>query len=99
MSGIILQELLPNKLPYTNPSAISNSGNKYFTNQKSKIFKLNMSILDNSNASVDVSTNTNANTNTNTTNANTNIYMDFKEILEQQKNLSKSNKLINDYIQ
>jgi hypothetical protein len=41
----ILLENLPNIMPYTNLGAISNSGNKYFTNQKSKILKLNMDIL------------------------------------------------------
>lgn len=94
MSGTFIS-LLPNRMPYTNPGAISNSGNKYFTNQKSKILKLNMGIIDNSNAiqnyqSAKSSEQRNVNTNTNTF---TNSGNDFMSILSQQKNSSKSNKL------
>ena len=76
MSGI-LQELLPSRLPYTNAGAISNSGNKYFTNQKAKIVKMNFSIVNNSNASVTFpipnSSNTSNNSNTlNTSNTSNN---------------------------
>lgn len=83
--------LLPNRMPYTNPGAISNSGNKYFTNQKSKVLKLNMGIIDNSNAiqnyqSAISSEQVNVNSNTNT-------QTDFRSVLSQQKNSSKTNKL------
>ena len=40
---------LPNRKPYTNPGAISNSGNTSFTNPRSKIYKLNLGILNNYN--------------------------------------------------
>jgi hypothetical protein len=90
---------LPNRMPYTNPGAISNSGNTYFTNTRSKILKLNMGILNNSDAinnylNVISSEQKNVNVNTNT-NTFTNGYSgeDFLSILEQQKNNSKSNKL------
>ncbi len=86
---------LPNRMPYTNPSAISNSANKYFTNPTSKISKLNLNILNNANAmnnylSVKSSKQTNTNTNTN---ANTNSDGDLINILQQQKNNSKLNKI------
>jgi hypothetical protein len=88
---------LPNRMPYTNPGAISNSGNTYFTNPRSKISKLNLDILDNSDAinsylSAKLSEQKYVNPNTNTF---TNPYAgdDFQSILSQQKNNSKSNKL------
>ncbi len=87
----ILIENLPNRMPYTNPGAISNSGNKYFTNQKSKILKLNMGIIDNSNAIQNYqSTKSSEHVNVN---SKTNVQTDFQSILAQQKNSSKSNKL------
>lgn len=41
---------LPERNAYTNPSAISNSGASYFTNQKSKILKLNLNLVSNGDA-------------------------------------------------
>ncbi len=94
MSGRFIA-VLPNRMPYTNPGAISNSGNKYFTNPKSKISKLNMGILDNANAienyqSAISSEQINTNSNTNTF---TNVGLDFKSILAEQNNNSRTNKL------
>jgi hypothetical protein len=94
MSGTFIS-LLPNRMPYTNSAAISNSGNKYFTNPKSKILKLNMDIINNSDAinnylSAKSSEQKNVNTNTNTF---TNSGGDFMSILQQQKSNSKSNRL------
>lgn len=104
MNGTLISNL-PNRMPYTNPGAISNSGNTKFTNQRSKILKLNIGIIDNSNAinnyqsaksseQVNVNSNTNTFTNINSnTYRNTNTNIDFLTILEQQKNDSKTNKL------
>lgn len=90
MRGYLLENL-PNRMPYTNPTAISNSGNKYFTNQKSKILKLNLDILDNSSIlqnylSAKISEQVNVSSNTNTV-------TDFRSVLAQQKNTSRTNKL------
>jgi len=88
---------LPNRMPYTNPGAITNSGNTYFTNPRSKISKLNLNILDNSDAINNYLNSISSeqkyvNPNTNTF---TNPYAgdDFQSILSQQKTNSKSNKL------
>jgi maltose-binding protein MalE len=83
-------ELVPNRMPYTNPNAISNSGGTYFTNQKSKILKLNLNIINNSN--VPFYNYSNQLIKKKST-PNTNPQIDFREILLQQKNNSKFNKL------
>lgn len=90
---------LPNRMPYTNPGAISNSGNKYFTNPRSKILKLNLGIIDNADQIINF-LNTKLNdqnkyyVDTNTkTNTSTNVDGDLKTILDQQKKYSKNNKL------
>lgn len=76
---------------YTNPGAISNSGSSYFTNQKSKIDKLNLNILENFNITNDYDSlyvpaifeiGKKKNEIIDTQN-------DFKNILEQQKTNSK----------
>lgn len=90
---------LPNKTPYTNPNSISNSyNNKYFTNQKSKIFKRNLNILNNaneySNTYVPIylfGDNTTNQYNQSITSVNT--VPNFLNILEQQRNNTKLNKL------
>jgi hypothetical protein len=89
---------LPNRMAYTNPGAISNSGNAYFTNQKSKIYKLNLNISNNANeisnylnliSSEQINTNTGSNNNYS---GNSLI-----NILEQQKKYSESNKSVKPY--
>lgn len=87
---------LPNRMPYTNSGAISNSGNKYFTNPKSKISKLNMDILDNAiilNNYLNEQFSGQNNINSNTTLTNKYIGDDIQSILTQQKINSKLNKL------
>lgn len=86
---------LINRMPFTNPGAISNSGNKYFTNQRSKIFKLNLNILDNYDTIISyLNTKSSEQINVNSNkNIDTNIDGDFTSILSQQNNNSKTNKL------
>jgi len=89
--------ILPNKMPFTNPGSISNSGNAYFTNPESKIYKFNMDILENSDImsnylnDLEKQKNNNRNNNLNFTNTNTDA--NFEDILQQQKNYVKLNKL------
>ena len=84
---------LPNNIPYINPFSISNSGNKYFTNPKSKIYKLSVNILTNSNTTnYDIKKKINSTSN-NSNSTNNNTQPDLISILNQQKNNSKNEKL------
>jgi esterase/lipase superfamily enzyme len=85
---------------YTNPGAISNSGNSYFTNQRSKITKMDLDLIRNGDAQyyfanlelenrMGGTTNTNTNTNTN----NTINQTDYRLVLAQQKINSKYGRL------
>ncbi len=88
---------MSNRNPYTNPNAISNSGSSYFTNQKSKILKLNLNLIANANMLNDFLVeeyNKNIKTTSTTTSIPTqNTTDDFLTILQNQKNNSKLNKL------
>ena len=83
---------------YTNQSSISNSGSAYFVNKNSKISKLNLNIIDNSNALYNYAkSNSNQSTNTN---SNINPIIDandFKLILFEQRAISKLSKFCSHY--
>jgi hypothetical protein len=89
---------MPNKNPYTNPNSISNSGAYNFTNQKSKIFKLNMNLIENGDLIQNFLVNqynnkfNNKNYNSNTF-SDVKIENDFITILQNQRNNVKLNKL------
>ena len=87
---------MPDRNPYVNPGAISNSGANYFTNPKSKIYKRSMNIIDNGNElnnflieqfkKISYTPPNNQTMSSSTSN-------DFISILEFQKNQSRLNKL------
>lgn len=82
-----------NRMPYTNPGGISNSGGSSFINQKSKILKLNMNLIENGDAFLNyfnsLQSSQISNVNTNTTIPEN----DFKLILQEQRNSNKINRL------
>lgn len=87
--------ILPNRMPFTNPGSVSNSGNSYFTNQESKIYKLNLHILENADEISIFLNNSNTQSNNSNSNQNSNSPSDanFEDILYEQKNNVKMNKL------
>ncbi len=92
---------MPNRNPYTNSNAISNSGANYFTNRKSKILKLNLNLIENADLLQEFLLNEYKNqfnnNSTSNSNSNSNTYLkkenDFLAILQYQKTNSKLNKL------
>jgi hypothetical protein len=86
-----------NKYPYTNPGAITNSGNTYFTNPSSKIYKLNLNLVTNFDEYNDFLVEEfkqraiAKNFNQNKSNATTSN--DFTTILKNQRSNGKLNKL------
>ena len=85
-------------MPYTNPNSISNSGNSYFTNQKSKIYIHNLNIINNAdqyNNFLNQQFINNLSITPNKYTPQTNTTNDFLFILQTQKKNSKLNKLLN----
>lgn len=97
MYNINIQKM-PNRNPYTNPNSISNSGNNYFTNRKSKIIKQNINLIENGELLQSFLVNQ-FNNNFNKKNYDSNYIFDaeiennFLLILQNQKKNSKLNKL------
>lgn len=95
MNSNLNLNILPDRNAYTNPSSISNSGASYFTNPRSKIYKLNLNLVSNGNLLNEFLITQYEELKSNQTQLEINQIPsnDFLTILENQKKKSKLNKL------